>query len=174
VVEQLPVVVASVTRPYTGALSPDAIDDLRDAVVWAVARGAGLCGLPLLSGFSTKTPGRVVGVTPREVPVCAIDAPPGSNNGATVRPAAKKSDENFMVIPSMLGRQMPWNMSLHFGSLIQISRSSPFLISTCQPGPTSLQPCSATVQMICRCTVCLSLGCFSLSPIDPWWGLATS
>ena len=93
-VEQLPVVVARVSRPYTGASLADAIDVLGGRVLWATARGPGFCGLATCFGAPTSTLGSEV--TPPEVgSVCDIAVPLGPH----MRPATK-SDENLIVLSS--------------------------------------------------------------------------
>jgi hypothetical protein len=99
VVEQLPVVVARVARPYTGASLADAIDVRGDSVLRATARGPGFCGLATCFGASTTTLGSEVVAAPEGVG-CAIAVPLSPHSGATARFATKKSDENFMTIPS--------------------------------------------------------------------------
>ena len=101
VVEQLPVVVARVSRPYTGASLADAIDVRGDPVLRAIARGPGFCGLATCFGASTTTLGSEVVAPPEVIPVCAVAVPLGPHSGATARLATKKSDENFMAIPPM-------------------------------------------------------------------------
>ena len=101
VVEQLPVVLARVTRPYTGASLADAIDGRRDSVLRATARGPGFCGLATCFGASTTTLGSEVVAPPEGVAVCAIAVPLRPHSGVTARLATKKSDENFTAIPPM-------------------------------------------------------------------------
>ena len=100
-VEQLPVVVARVSRPYTGASLADAIDVLGGAALWATARGPGFCGLATCFCASTTTLGSEVVAPPEGVAVCAIAVPLRPHSGATARLATKKSDEIFMAIPPM-------------------------------------------------------------------------
>ena len=111
VVEQLPVVVARVARPYTGASLADAIDVRRER---AAARFPGFCGLATCLGASTTTLGSEVVVPPEGVAVCAIAVPPGPHNGATARPATKKGNKNFTVIPPMPydGKCQPSTMTI--------------------------------------------------------------
>jgi hypothetical protein len=97
VVEQLPVVVARVARPYTGASLADEIDVRRDTVL----RATGFCGLAACFGASTKTLGSEVVAPPEGVAVCAIAVPLRPHSGATARLATKKSDESFTFIPPM-------------------------------------------------------------------------
>ena len=101
VVEQLPVVLARVVRPYTGASLADVIDVRTDSALRATARGPGFCGLASCFGASTTTLGSEVVALPEGVAVCAIAVPPGPYNGATARLATKKSDENFTANPPM-------------------------------------------------------------------------
>ena len=101
VVEQLPVVVARVSRPYTGASLADVLDVRRDTVLRATARGPGFCGLATCFGASTTTLGSEVVAPPEGVAVFAIAVPLRTHSGATARLAIKKSDENFMAIPPM-------------------------------------------------------------------------
>ena len=101
VVEQLPVMVARVSRPYTGASLADEIDVRRDTVLRATARSAGFCGLATCFGASTTTSGSEVVAPPEGVAVCAIAVPLRPHSGATARLATKKSDENFTAIPPM-------------------------------------------------------------------------
>ena len=101
VVEQLPVVLARVARPYTGASLADAIDVRRDSVLRATARGSGFCGLATCFGASTTTLGSEVVAPPEGVAVCAIAVPLRPHSGATAKLATKKSEENFMAIPPM-------------------------------------------------------------------------
>jgi hypothetical protein len=101
VVEQLPLVVARVARPYTGASLADAIDVRGDPLLRAAARGPGFCGLATCFGASTTTLVSEVVAPPEGVAVCAIAVPLGPHSGATARLATKKSGENFMAIPSM-------------------------------------------------------------------------
>ena len=101
VVEQLPVVVARVARPYTGASYADAIDVRGDPVLRVTACSPGFCGLATCFGASTTTLGCEVVAPPEGVAVCAIAVPPRPHSGATARLATKKSDENFTAIPPM-------------------------------------------------------------------------
>ena len=106
-VEQLPVVVARVARPYTGASLADAIDVRRDSVLRATARGPGFCGLATCFGASTTTLGSEVVAPPEGVAVCAIAVPLRPHSGATARLATKKGDENFTAFLPCLRWQMP-------------------------------------------------------------------
>ena len=101
VVEQLPVVLARVARPYTGASLADAIDVRGDSALRATARGSGFCGLATCFGASTTTLGSEVVAPPEGVAVCAIAVPLRPHSGATAKLATKKSEENFMAIPPM-------------------------------------------------------------------------
>ena len=115
VVEQLPVVVARVARPYTGASLADAIDVRRDSVLRATARGPGFCGLATcFGGASTTTLGTEVVAPPEGVAVCAIAVPLRPHSGATARLATKKSDENFTAIPPMSGDSKRQSQSLRY------------------------------------------------------------
>ena len=99
VVEQLPVVLARVARPYTGA----SLADVRsDAVRWSTGRGPGFCGLTNCFGAPISTLGSEV--TPLEGGlVCDIAVPPRPHT----RPATK-SDENLIALSSQMpGRPFP-------------------------------------------------------------------
>ena len=96
VVEQLPVVVARVLRPYTGGSPADAIVLRPGSVPRAAIRGPGFCGLAVCFGAPTTTPGSEV--TPRPGgSVCDIAVP--------LRPhirLATKSEENLIVLSSQM------------------------------------------------------------------------
>jgi hypothetical protein len=92
VVEQLPVVVARVSRPYIGAALAVAIDVRGGTVLPATARCFGFCGVATCFGAPTTTLGSEV-VPPEGVAVCDIAVP--------LRPhirLATKSDENLIAI----------------------------------------------------------------------------
>jgi hypothetical protein len=86
VVEQLPVVVARVTRPYTGGSLADATDVRGEMVLPATARCLGFFGVSNCLGAPTTTPGREV-TPPTRGSVCDIAGPVRLHSNAVDRKA---------------------------------------------------------------------------------------
>ena len=85
-VEQLPVVVAKVSRPYTGGSLADAIDIRGETVLRATARGLGFSGRSNCLGAPTTTPGSEVTPATRGS-VCDIAGPMELHSDAVNRMA---------------------------------------------------------------------------------------
>jgi hypothetical protein len=99
VVEQLPVVVARVLRPYTGGSPADAILFRPGSVPRAAIRGPGFCGLAVCLGAPTTTPGSEL--TPPDGSVCDI--------AVLLRPhtrLATKSDDTLIVLSFQMHRRL--------------------------------------------------------------------